>query len=58
MTMKKCYYNNKVICIDSLILYINLPMIFDIEIHAQSLMNLPYGSRLVHEIIPSNSIIC
>ena len=38
-------------------LYINLPLIFDIEIHAQSVMNLAYGSYLVHEIIASSLII-
>ena len=32
-------------------------MIFHIEIHAQSLMKLVYGSHLEHEINPSNSTI-
>ena len=57
MKTNNCYCNNKVICIYPMILYINLPLIFDIEIHVQSLMNLVYGSHLVHEIIPYNSTI-
>ena len=47
----------KSFCIYPMILYINFLLIFDVQIHAQSLINLAYGLPRVREIIPSNSTI-